>query len=450
MYSRTVQTPQQGHEQGLMFILILFLICFLIWIFQPSIMFGCFWILYQLWILCDFPKTHSYVAERLNLLAWAASQMNELSWSDFINVMNKTAGILMLPLSIIVSGSLLAIRLHPQNRTRRNIDVYSLPHIMAQFSPAIIPALCYGDKKSQLLNCDPPEHKSAQSPEEFALQHQLIIGERLDRDKTRAVFMKQLGTALITKNPETAPVKTAEFANFNAYERALFAVFGLQSFLNDRKSAQKLLDDLNRSCLIKSRRDKGKKGYPVLSLANNAFNQVSLLPEAKRWVRQHSTIRTALFALHNQDLRLPGAQFRWLKGLDRTLWYALTSSGRPKVFVEGAGIIAVAKWECLIADVSQRLKVNIPLPENCMDIAIVGLEEDLRSIGLILEERKPENTIKSEDEQSDDSDDEIVILHSHQSVETNTLQQPVQSNNQQTEPQTPKQRAFARPRTKRF
>ncbi|MDE9567036.1 conjugal transfer protein TrbA, partial [Xenorhabdus bovienii] len=126
--------------------------------------------------------------------------------------------ILMLPLSVIVTGSLFVIRNHPSNRTRRNIDVYSLPHIMAQFSPSIIPALCYGDKKTQLLNVDPPEHRSAQTPDEFALQYQLIIGERLEREKTREVFMKQLG------NPLTG------FSSFNNYERALFAVFGLQFF----------------------------------------------------------------------------------------------------------------------------------------------------------------------------------------------------------------------------
>ncbi|WP_203448981.1 MULTISPECIES: conjugal transfer protein TrbA [Photorhabdus] len=438
MYSRTTQPPQQGQERGSMFLLVFFLLCFLIWIYQPSIMFGCCWLLYQLWALCDFPRVHNYVAERLHLLAWAANRVNDLSWSEFIDIMNKTADILMLPLSIIVSGSLFSIRNHPSNLTRRNIDAYSLPHIMSKFSPAIIPVLCYGDKKTQLLNCDPPEHRSAQTPDEFALQHQLIIGERLNRDKTREVFMKQLGTPL------------TEFSSFNAYERALFAVFGLQVFLNDRKSAEKLLDDLNRSCLIKSRRDNGKKGYPVLSLANSSFNRVAQHPEAKRWLRHYSTTRTALFALHDQDLRLPGARFRWLKGLDRILWYTLTSSGRPKVFVEGAGVIAAAKWERLISDISLRLQVNIPRPENWMDIAIIGLEKDLRSIGLVLDERKlQDNTDAIELGDENDDNSEIIILQSHEPAATDTSFNPVQSDSQQTKYQAPKQRTFSRPRAKR-
>ncbi|MCW6572802.1 conjugal transfer protein TrbA (plasmid) [Yersinia ruckeri] len=404
MSTRAVH-PQQGQEYGLMFIAIALMFIFLIWIYQPPIMYGCIWLIYQLWSLCDFPRIHVYVAERINLLALAGNQVNNMTWGEFIAVMNRTAGILMVPLSIIVVGSMLAIRNHPRNLTRRHIDVYTLPHIMAQFSPNIIPALCYGDKKTQLLNCDPPEHRSAQSPDEFAIQHQLVIGERLDRTRAQTVFEQQLGT----------PLK--DFSSFNAHERALVAVFGLQVFFNDRKGAQKLLDSLNRSCLIKSRRDKGQKGYPVLRLANDAFYKVANSPVAVRWLRHYSSTRTALSALHDRDLRLPGANFRWLKGLDRTLWYALTSSGRPKVFIEGAGVIAAAKWETLIAEISEKFRVTIPVPATRMDIAIEGLLADSRRIGLVLEEREAQSESRakehdSEDEDEDEDDSDIVILRS--------------------------------------
>ncbi|APW04068.1 hypothetical protein NMP65_003531 [Salmonella enterica] len=46
-------------------------------------------------------------------------------------------------------------------------------------------------------------------------------------------------------------------------------------------------------------------------------------PQAKALIRRHSTTRTALSALHAQDLRLPAGQFRWLKGIGRTMWYIL-------------------------------------------------------------------------------------------------------------------------------
>nr|WP_241389597.1 conjugal transfer protein TrbA [Serratia proteamaculans]ULG17466.1 TrbA [Serratia proteamaculans] len=434
MTARTAAPPHKGQEHGLMAFLIFFMICFLMWIYQPPIMYGSCWVIYQLWSLCDFPRTHSYVAERLNLLAWAANRVNDLSWSEFINVMNKTAGILLVPLSVIVVGSMVAVRNHASNRTRRDINVYSLPIIMSQFSPNIVPALCYGDKETQLLNCDPPEHRSAQSPEEFAKQHQLVIGERLDHERARIVFEQQLGTPL------------NDASSFNPHERALVAAFGLQAFLKDRKGAEKLLDSLNRSCLIKSRRDKGKKGYPILGLATNAFERVINTPEAKVWIGRHSTTRTALFALHDQDLRLPGPRFRWLKGLDRTLWYALTSTGRPKVFVEGAGVIAVSKWETLIGTVSERLKVTIPIPVSRMDKAIYGLEIDLRGVGLTLEERTAtEPTESAPDADLEEDMGDVVVLRNQETViPTATIVTTPSS-----EQQPVKTRTFTRPRTQR-
>jgi intracellular multiplication protein IcmP len=434
MATRTATPPPQGQERGLMIFLIFFMICFLMWIYQPPIMYGSCWIIYKLWSLCDFPRNHSYVAERLNLLAWAANRVNDLSWSEFINVMNRTAGILLAPLSVIVVGSMIAVRNHASNRTRRDINVYSLPKIMSQFSPNIVPALCYGDKETQLLNCDPPEHRSAQSPEEFAKQHQLVIGERLDHERARIVFEQQLG----------APLKDA--SSFSPHERALVAAFGLQAFLKDRKGAEKLLDGLNRSCLIKSRRDRGKKGYPVLGLATKAFERVISTPEAKAWLGRHSTTRTAMFALHDQDLRLPGPRFRWLKGLDRTLWYALTSTGRPKVFVEGAGVIAVSKWETLVGEVSERLRVSVPMPESRMDKAIHGLEIDLRNLGLTIEEKSATEPIECvPDADMEDEVGDVVILRNQETV----IPAATIATTRSPEQHPVKTRTFTRPRTQR-
>lgn len=398
MQSRTMP-PQQGNERTFMFLAIIALFLLLLWIYQPPIIYGCCTLLYHLWTWCDFPRIHPFVAQRINLLAWAGNNANILSWNQFIAVMNRTAGILLAPLSIVVAWGVIAIRNHPMNHTRREINIHTLPHIMARFSPAIIPALCYGDKKTQLLNCDPPEHRSAQAPEEFALQHHLILGQRLDRDKSRTLFNQQLGT----------PLKGLE--NFNAHERALVAIFGLQVFLDDRPAAEKLIDNLNRSCLIKSRRDGGQQGYPVLRLADAAFRRVSQSPKTQLWVKRHGTTRTALSALHAQDLRLPGARFRWLKGLDRTLWYALSSSDRSKVFVEGAGVIAVAQWETLGANTAERLNTPVPPTPNRVDSAVDGLEEDLRTLGLVLEDRPAHNADDLEQEEGEDEGADMMMTH---------------------------------------
>ncbi|EBC1671502.1 conjugal transfer protein TrbA [Salmonella enterica] len=353
--------------------------------------------LYYLWYLADFASIHTYVAGKINLLAWASNRVEELSLGEFLEVMNQTAGILyvfMLPVTVY---GLVATRNHPLSITRRKIDIHTLPKIMSTFSPAIIPALQYGDPKTQLLNVDPPEHRSAMTPDEFAISHKLVIGQRLDHERARQAFDAQLGTPLLSES------------SFSAHERALVAIIGLQVFCDDRAAALELRDTLNRSCGKRQSEHGNKRGYPQLSLAEKAFRQVIGTPQAKAWIRRHSTTRTALSALHAQDLRLPAGQFRWLKGIDRTLWYVLSSSDRSKCFVEGAGVVTAAQWESLVSQLSKKLKIVIPAPENLTAFAVRGLEDDLRNIGMVIDDHERKTRI--EEEEDNTTFDDLVFLH---------------------------------------
>ncbi|EBB9334552.1 conjugal transfer protein TrbA [Salmonella enterica subsp. enterica serovar Muenchen] len=359
--------------------------------------YACCAMLYYLWYLADFASIHTYVAGKINLLAWASSRVDDLSLGEFLGVMNQTAGILyvfMLPATVY---GLVATRNHPLSITRRKIDIHTLPKIMSTFSPAIIPALQYGDPKTQLLNVDPPEHRSAMTPDEFAISHKLVIGQRLDHERARQAFDAQLGTPLISES------------SFSTHERALVAIIGLQVFCDDRPAALELRDALNRSCGKRQREHGNKRGYPQLSLAEKAFRQVMATPQAKAWVRRHSTTRTALSALHAQDLRLPAGLFRWLKGIDRTLWYVLSSSDRSKCFVEGAGVVTAAQWESLVSQLSKKLKVVIPAPENLTAFAVRGLEDDLRNIGMVIDDH--ERNTRIEEEEDSTTFDDLVFLH---------------------------------------
>ncbi|APW04145.1 conjugal transfer protein TrbA [Salmonella enterica] len=373
------------------------LILIAIAIFHSIFYYACCALLYYLWYLADFASIHTYVAGKINLLAWASNRVEDLSLGEFLEVMNQTAGILyvfMLPVTVY---GLVATRNHPLSITRRKIDIHTLPKIMSTFSPAIIPALQYGDPKTQLLNVDPPEHRSAMTPDEFAISHKLVIGQRLDHERARQAFDAQLGTPLLSES------------SFSAHERALVAIIGLQVFCDDRAAALELRDTLNRSCGKRQREHGNKRGYPQLSLAEKAFRQVMATPQAKAWVRRHSTTRTALSALHAQDLRLPAGQFRWLKGIDRTLWYVLSSSDRSKCFVEGAGVVTAAQWESLVSQLSKKLKVVIPAPENLTAFAVRGLEDDLRNIGMVIDDH--ERNTRLEEEEDSTTFDDLVFLH---------------------------------------
>lgn len=416
--------PSPNNDQGTMMLMALALILIAIVIFHSIFYYACCAMLYYLWYLADFASIHIYVAGQINLLAWASNRVEDLSLGEFLEVMNQTAGILyvfMLPVTVY---GLVATRNHPLSITRRKIDIHTLPKIMSTFSPAIIPALQYGDPKTQLLNVDPPEHRSAMTPDEFAISHKLVIGQRLDHERARQAFDAQLGTPLLSES------------SFSAHERALVAIIGLQVFCDDRPAALELRDALNRSCGKRQREHGNKRGYPQLSLAEKAFRQVIGTPQAKAWIRRHSTTRTALSALHAQDLRLPAGQFRWLKGIDRTLWYVLSSSDRSKCFVEGAGVVTAAQWESLVSQLSKKLKVVIPAPENLTAFAVRGLEDDLRNIGMVIDDH--ERNTRIEEEEDSTTFDDLVFLHNVPDVSDSISSVTPQADIQPEKPDTVK------------
>lgn len=417
-------TPSPNNDQGTMMLMALALILIAIAIFHSIFYYACCAMLYYLWYLADFASIHTYVAGKINLLAWASNRVEDLSLGEFLEVMNQTAGILyvfMLPVTVY---GLVATRNHPLSITRRKIDIHTLPKIMSTFSPAIIPALQYGDPKTQLLNVDPPEHRSAMTPDEFAISHKLVIGQRLDHERARQAFDGQLGTPLLSES------------SFSTHERALVAIIGLKVFCDDRPAALELRDALNRSCGKRQREHGNKRGYPQLSLAEKAFRQVMATPQAKAWVRRHSTTRTALSALHAQDLRLPAGQFRWLKGIDRTLWYVLSSSDRSKCFVEGAGVVTAAQWESLVSQLSKKLKVVIPAPENLTAFAVRGLEDDLRNIGMVIDDH--ERNTRIEEEEDSTTFDDLVFLHNVPDVSDSISSVTPQADIQPEKPDTVK------------
>ncbi|ELG4943057.1 conjugal transfer protein TrbA, partial [Salmonella enterica] len=105
--------PSPNNDQGTMMLMVLALILIAIAIFHSIFYYACCAMLYYLWYLADFASIHTYVAGKINLLAWASNRVEDLSLSEFLEVMNQTAGILyvfMLPVTVY---GLVATRNHP-------------------------------------------------------------------------------------------------------------------------------------------------------------------------------------------------------------------------------------------------------------------------------------------------------------------------------------------------
>lgn len=134
------------------------------------------------------------------------------------------------------------------------------------------------------------------------------------------------------------------------------------------------------------------------------FLLVTALPAVQSWIRKYRYVRTTLVALHNNVLHLPIRRYRWLKGLDRTLWYALASTGRPWPFVEDAGVASQSQWETLVAHYQVRL--NCPI----MTLVIDGLDTDLRNIGAVVDAPSTTSPSSSDEQEEEDGEDNVSSL----------------------------------------
>ncbi len=329
--------------------------------------YGLHWAWYQLGLV-DFQITPEFVRRWRLEAATLALNSRSVTFEQLLSILNRTGWFFVwLPIFFSVRGIKIALT-HKANLTRRKVTVETLPWIVSKHSPAIIPSLYYGDKDTLLLNVDPEEHRSSLNPEEWVEQHGLLINGMLDRARCRDLLTRDLGT----------PIHS--LAAMSLQEKALFAVFGarLLSDGRDIKQSQILLDQLNRSCHTNTWN--GKKGYPDLTLANLAFAKYSAHPEAQKWLTKHPYPRTLLHSMHKAALksgRLPSSHFRWLKGMDRALWYALNTTGRKSPFLESAAVFTQALWENFAFDSGYRLT------EPCIEDAVNGVASYLIKIGLM-------------------------------------------------------------------
>lgn len=345
----------------------------LLWVeFHADISYhGLKWVWLQLGMI-DWPFMPEAIRAARRQAATLATTPATVTFERLIGLLNLASYTFVCIPIILAARAFRKAQQHPANLTRRQVTVDTLPWIMSAHSPAVIPSLYYGD----LLNTDPPDHRSSKNPEEWVAEHSLLVNGTLDRGRCHALLSLDLGKP-IEALEEMAP-----------HEKCLFTVFGARLFSDnaDIEQAQQLLDALNRSCHKGTWQ--GKRGYPDLSLTDAAFASYAKHPDALDWLARHPYPRTLLHSMHKAALRtgkLPSAHFLWLKGMDRQLWYALNTTGRKGPFIESAAVFTQTLWEEFAADNGYRL----PTPQ--LDDAIDGIEAYLVKIGLMTTQATKEN-----------------------------------------------------------
>lgn len=376
--------PQNGGDDGLMLIGGIVILAVIMWFAMgKALIYGVTYSLFWIYDALPAVLAPGDVESRKTILFSAAMNRDKLGFFDFIAVLNQTAIILLPVLLIVCAGFAAVILKSPFYRLTRRISVKTLPWIMVKYAPANAHVLArFGKFDQLLLNEDPEEARSPLSPVEFAEQHQLIDTDarRLRKKEAHRVFQQQV--------KQTTP---GEALQLEPWEQALAAVFVHVRFMSDRPTAKQLLNTLNLSCL------KSRDGFPDFSLADDAWQAAAGCDEFREFTRGRVSSRALLHALMDDDLKVPPAQFRWLKGIDRTLWMALSSVGRGKFFVEGAGVIAWSQCETRNRTLTEEETALFPATVRA---AVLGLEQELMHYGHI-DKRIPALTERESPAQDD-------------------------------------------------
>ncbi|EIK7651425.1 hypothetical protein P8M99_004347 [Salmonella enterica] len=71
--------------------------------------------------------------------------------------------------------------------------------------------------------------------------------------------------------------------------------------------------------------------------------------------------------------------------------------------------MSAAQWELLASRLSKKMRVVIPPPDNLTICAVQGLENDLRNIGMVIDDQEPDTS--SEEQEDSTTFDDLVFLH---------------------------------------
>lgn len=273
-----------------------------------------------------------------------------------------------------------AMFISPRNKFKTRYNLESFIATQAKVWPVISPIVNFSPTKHSarapgtVVPNKLPMFAEALSPEEWVSFHRVPVTNGIpEREMVRRAFLRQLG-------PRWRGVN-----DLPPHIMALFAAFAL-------KGAQKREESdefLGRLALSWSP-EKGFNMDQKLALeVKRIVNDPELGGKALAIANQHAYRTTAMLGVLKWARFMGGvlasAQFLWLRGEDRGLWYPLNNLGRRSFHTEGSGAIAHFMAE-------QAAKKPLPIPR--IDTAIVTLNQYLAANPVNIPPREEPGTIE--------------------------------------------------------
>ena len=255
----------------------------------------------------------------------------------------------------------------PRNKFRVKHNLESFIRTQAKMFPVIAPIVNFNPiKSSARIPGSPvpdklPLFAEALSPEEWISFHRIPVTNNIpEREATRRAFLMQLGP------------RWNGFNGQPSYVQALGAAFALKGS-QKREESDELLGKIS---LCWSASGGITLTSDVASEVRRTIKDSKLGGEAIAIGEKHAYRTTAILAMLQWARARGGvlapAQFLWVRGMDRTLWYALNNLGRRAFHSEGAGAMAHFMAE-------QAAQKPLPIPR--IDTAIVTLNQYLAERG---------------------------------------------------------------------
>jgi intracellular multiplication protein IcmP len=287
---------------------------------------------------------------------WAAEDLTRQHLSYF-------GALAMQPLRIPFVIGLLAmagyaIFLGPKTKYRKSLDLDGLIERQSLVFPTISPFIDFNPSKlpprapGSPVPAKLPLFAEALGPEEWFAYNRIPAPDgKIDENKTAKAFSKQLGKRW--QGAKALP----------PYMQILLASFCLKA-ARKRDESDEMLARIAK-CWSAKKGLRLNKDRKLIKDARKILSNKKLAAETLAKANQAGFVTTAMLKAlqHARDEGgvLAPAQFVWLRGHDRTLWYPLNNLGRHSFHMEALGAMAHYKLERM----TQR-----PIPTPKVDGAV--------------------------------------------------------------------------------
>ena len=268
-------------------------------------------------------------------------QPGDLDAWTFWNISAALGDIMRWPVGLVLGGSAFWMLFHaPTAKFKNKYDLEGLMRIQSQSWPTISPVIDFDPGKTSAripgaaVPAELPLFAESLSPDEWVVWARIPVNENEpDKEGIRQALIAQLGP------------RWDGLTGLKPHHRALLAAFALKGAQKRRESD----DLLGLVAQGWTPRGDGREGGLVLGDAaqariNQVLNDKSLLDPALEQAARHGYRTTALLGVlrwaRDQGGVLAPAQFLWLRGQDRALWYPLNNLGRRSYHAEAAGAMA--------------------------------------------------------------------------------------------------------------